>query len=442
MDWELTFNQLSEALMAQILPQESALLQLGAETSQFIRFNRGRVRQSGQVSDGTLHLTLMAAGRGCDRSLPFTGDKAIDWPTLADALAEARAELPQLPPDPYQVVPQAGATSREQFPGQLLEATAAAEAVLSPLGDLDFAGLYAGGRSIRAYADSAGARHWFETDTFTLDYSLFTPDGKAVKGGVAGHHWSDTDYRQQLAANKVFLAQMQHPAKAVPRGRYRTYLAPAAVADLVSMLSWGGISEAALRRSGGALRALQQGEQRWSAKFYLGENFQRGAVPRFNGWGEVAPAELPLIQAGELVNTLISSRTAKEYGIGSNYASRRETLRSPELSPGTLPEADVLKQLDTGLYLSNLHYLNWSDRPQACVTGMTRYACFWVEGGEIVAPIENLRFDESLYRCFGDCLVDLTDQVACIPEVGTYGGRDLGAMWVPGMVVNDFTFTL
>ena len=31
----------------------------------------------------------------------------------------------------------------------------------------------------------------------------------------------------------------------------------------------------------------------------------------------------------------------------------------------------------------NLHYLNWSDNIGGRITGMTRYACFWVENGEI-----------------------------------------------------------
>ena len=73
---------------------------------------------------------------------------------------------------------------------------------------------------------------------------------------------------------------------------------------------------------------------------------------------------------------------------------------------------------------------------------MTRYACFWVENGEIVAPIENLRFDESLYRCFGDQLVALTDFQEFVPDVGTYGSRSLGGMRIPGIVVDGFTETL
>jgi predicted Zn-dependent protease len=73
---------------------------------------------------------------------------------------------------------------------------------------------------------------------------------------------------------------------------------------------------------------------------------------------------------------------------------------------------------------------------------MTRYACFWVEQGRIVAPIENLRFDESLYNFWGSNLVDLTQETAIIPEVGSYGFRDLGGKTVPGMLVEGFAYTL
>ncbi|MEB3338054.1 MAG: metallopeptidase TldD-related protein, partial [Leptolyngbyaceae bacterium] len=155
-----------------------------------------------------------------------------------------------------------------------------------------------------------------------------------------------------------------------------------------------------------------------------------------------APVELPLIVQGALVNTLISSRTAKEYHKVANGAVESESLRSPEIKPGTLKADEILAALGTGLYLSNLHYLNWSDRPTGRITGMTRYACFWVEHGEIVAPIENLRFDDSLYRFWGDRLMALSNFQVFIPEVGTYGGREPGGMLVPGALVEDFTYTL
>jgi predicted Zn-dependent protease len=207
------------------------------------------------------------------------------------------------------------------------------------------------------------------------------------------------------------------------------------------MFSWGGVSEASLRQGGSALAKMRKGKT-LSPLFNLRENFKAGNVPRFNDLGEMAPEELPLIVEGKLVNTLVSSRTAKEYGLWSNGAGTREGLRSPEVSPGSLKEEDILSELDRGLYLSNLHYLNWSDRPGGRVTGMTRYACFWVEKGEIVAPIQDLRFDDSLYAFLGENLLALTEFQEFIPQTGTYEGRSLGGFLMPGLLGEDFTFTL
>ncbi|NEQ45499.1 MAG: TldD/PmbA family protein [Leptolyngbya sp. SIOISBB] len=440
--WEITFNQLIDALLPQLVDGESVTVSLVAEISEFTRFNHGKVRQTGSIENGSLSVTLMANDRSATESITFTGEKAADWPLLMAALATLRAELPQLPEDPYIVLPAGDAHSREVYDGDLLALDAIAPTLLAPMAGLDAVGLYAGGRSVRAYADSAGQRHWFDTATFTLDYSLFTAAGQAVKGTYAGRTWDDAAYADTLAASKTLLAQMSQTPKKLERGQYRTYFAPAAVADLMSMLSWGGIGEASIRRGGSALGPLQRGDKTLSPKVHLTEDFAQGQVPRFNQYGELAPLTLSLIEAGQLQNTLVSARTAKEYGIPSTFAEGGEYLRSPTLAPGNLAESDILAALDTGLYVSNLHYLNWSDRPNGRITGMTRYACFWVENGKIIAPIENLRFDESLYNFWGENLIDLTQAMQLIPEVGSYGFRDLGGTLVPGMLVQDFAYTL
>jgi predicted Zn-dependent protease len=439
---EQTFDRIVEALLVDLQTDEQLKLTLLGEQSQFIRFNTAKVRQAGCVGDGELTLTLMRDQRNSYRSIPFTGDWETDWPQAQTALAELRQEVPDLPIDPYLVLPEGNATSRDIHQGQLLTPESVVDTILPEVAGFDFTGIYAGGSLVRAYADSAGQKHWFATDTFALDYSLFTADGQAVKGTFAGNQWDQAAYVAKLANSKRQLERMTQPPKTIPRGQYRTYLAPAAAAELIGMFSWGAVSEAALQRGGSALGLLQRGEKQLSPAFSLTESFRRGLVPRFNEWGEIAPIELPLIVEGRLKNTLISSRTAKEYGKTANGAAGGEYLRSPEIAPGTLSADHILKALDTGLYLSNLHYLNWSDRPTGRITGMTRYACFWVEQGEIVAPIENLRFDESLYRFLGDNLINLTDFQEFIPEVGTYEHRSLGGIWVPGLLVDQFTYTL
>ncbi|MBN4002981.1 TldD/PmbA family protein [Nostoc sp. LPT] len=439
---EVSFNRLIESLLIKKAEDEQFTVRLNSEISQFTRFNHAKVRQTGCVADGWIELTLMQDQRNSVRQFPFTGNWEVDWQLAYTALQELRDELILLPVDPYLVLPSGNNISREIHSGNLLAAEAVVPTVLELVAELDFTGIYAGGVVIKAYGDSSGQKHWFATDSFTLDYSLFSPSGQAVKGTFAGSDWNESKYIAKISEAKKQLELLAHPAKELPRGQYKTYFAPAAVADLLVMLSWGAVSEADIQQGNSALAALSRQEKQLSLRFSLKENFQRGLVPRFNELGEMAALELPVIEKGYLVNTLVNSRTAKEYQKVANGANGSETLRAPEVSPGNLVFEQIIPSLDTGLYVSNLHYLNWSDRHTGRITGMTRYACFWVEKGEIIAPIENLRFDESLYHFWGENLVDLTTFQEFIPEVGTYESRQLGGSLVPGMLVKDFTYTL
>ena len=149
-----------------------------------------------------------------------------------------------------------------------------------------------------------------------------------------------------------------------------------------------------------------------------------------------------MIEKGELVNTIVSSRSEKQYGTKANGADSSELFRSAAIGAGALAESDALKELGTGIYISNFHYLNWSDPATARVTGMTRFACLWVENGKVVAPIADMRWDESLYNMFGANLIALTKERKLFAETGTYDGRVVGGSLLPGILVKDFNCTL
>jgi len=102
----------------------------------------------------------------------------------------------------------------------------------------------------------------------------------------------------------------------------------------------------------------------------------------------------------------------------------------------------VLKELGTGLWINNLWYLNYSDRPACKMTGMTRFATLWVEGGEVVAPVNVMRFDDSVFRILGEGLVDLTAEPQLMLSAMTYGKRDMGSSCLPGALVDGFCLTL
>ena len=73
---------------------------------------------------------------------------------------------------------------------------------------------------------------------------------------------------------------------------------------------------------------------------------------------------------------------------------------------------------------------------------MTRFATFWVEGGRIVAPVDVLRFDDTLFRMLGPNLEALTAETELALESNTYGERQLTSLRVPGALLSELAFTL
>ena len=435
------FNEVADHILNNLQGNEEATINLHGEESVFVRFNNSKVRQNTSVEQRSLNLLLQKNGKTANINFSITGVAAEDKKRADLWLAEARKECDLLPEDPYQVPMQNNGSSDNTILGKLLSAEELFTEITKPALGSDLAGLYSAGPLISANKNSKGQSHWFANESFFMDYSLYLGE-KAVKGVYAGTHWNQSDYAANLAQTKNQLSLMDRPKKTLQPGAYKAYLAPGAVAELSTMFSWGSLSFANYKQGLSSLQKLADKEKSFSKLFTMRENFGMGFTPRFNDLGEVAPETLELITEGQMKNFLISSRSAKEYGATANAAGSWEGPRAMEILPGTLKKENILKELGTGLYLSNLHYLNWSDRLNARITGMTRYACFWVENGEIVAPIADLRFDENLYDCLGENLLAVTDFQEVDPNVSTYDSRGFGGKKLPGLLIKDFKFTL
>ena len=437
---------LGDSVFGQLTSGEELTLNLAAEDQHYLRFNGGRVRQSTRVRQQRLALRYQALGRRVDFTFDLSGGIAADLDTTWSLLQRARAEVTALPEDAYLTVVEQVERSDVHHEGRLPPLDALLTVIAEEGRSADFTGLYAGGTQLRATRNSRGLRHVFSTESFFVDYSLYTVnaagENKAVKGLYAGRHWEAGQFLENLRSSRERLSLLEGEGRALEPGNYRVYFAPAAVDAIIALFSWGAVSYSAWKKGDSALMKLIEDEVRLSPLFSLNENFALGLTPRFNSLGEVAPETLPVIEQGRLRHLLINSRTAREYAVPGNAAENGEGLRSPDMATGTLLEANALAALDTGLYIGNLHYLNWSDLQHARITGMTRYACFWVENGRIVAPIRDLRFDETLYRIFGSELEAVGATAEWIMRTDTYHQRSVGGSRVPGMLVRDFRFTL
>jgi predicted Zn-dependent protease len=186
---------------------------------------------------------------------------------------------------------------------------------------------------------------------------------------------------------------------------------------------------------------MDQG-QKLSAKVSLVEKTREGVSAPFQGDGFVKPPAVTLIEQGRLADSLVSPRSAKEYKLQNNAANGGEAPESLDAAAGTLPEREALAALDDGLFISNLWYLNFSDRAAGRITGMTRFATFRVKGGRIAAPVSPMRFDDSIYRMLGETLVDLTAERELLLDASTYGERSTSSARLPGALLSGLRFTL
>jgi predicted Zn-dependent protease len=435
------FENFAQKIFNELNEFESLTMTLSAEETFFARLSQTKVRQVTNLNQAFIEFNYILENKTLTFTLPYRATEE-DYSLAMKKIKETRTWIVHLPEDPYLVRPTFYGKTFEEMLNVLPSNDEMLEEILDIANHLDLAGIFSSGDIVRATINSVGQFHWFKTRSFYLDYSLYNKNQKATKSLYAGTVWDTKHLKENILDSEFKLSLMNLESRKIERGTYRVFLAPSAVAELLGILSWGGVSMGAHQKGNGSLKDLWEKKKKLSPKFTLEENFSLGLSPRFNDRGEVAPIILPLIVKGELKNFLTSTRTANEYKVETNFASDYENLRTPVVAVGNLPRENILKELGTGLYLSDLHYLNWSDRETARVTGMTRYACFWVENGEIISPIQDLRFDESFYSLFGDALVDLTDYSEIIPSTGTYFQRDVGGSKVPGILISEFKFTL
>jgi len=438
---EQYFEQIAAALDRALAAGERYTAAFDAEVTDFVRLNRGQVRQPGTVSQRYLDLRLIAGARHAKHRLTLTGDANVDLPAVTAALTGLRTALIDLHDDPHLLLPTDVVSTRSQRGSPLPPAAGTVEEILAAAHGQDLVGIYAAGPVWRGFANSEGQRNWHATTTFNLEWSLYHRADKAVKSSYAGLQWEPAAFARKMDAARERLALIARTPKALAPGKYRAYLAPTAMDEIAELLCWGGFSGRALETQQSALARMRSGE-RMDPRVAFCEDTAGGVAPSFQGEGFARPAQVPLVEGGELVGSLVSPRTAREFGLAANGANGYESPESLAMRGGDLAQADALAALDTGLLVGNLWYLNYSDRPACRMTGMTRFATFWVEHGKIVAPVDVLRFDDTVYRMLGDNLEALTAETELLLSSDSYGGRQLTSSQLPGALVKEMAFTL
>ena len=149
-----------------------------------------------------------------------------------------------------------------------------------------------------------------------------------------------------------------------------------------------------------------------------------------------------MITNGEFTESLTSPRSSIEYSVVHNASSPHEYPCSIDMKEGTIGSEKILSTINNGIYISNLWYLNFSDRNNGRITGLTRFGCFLIENGKLTSPINTMRFDDSVYSMLGPNLIGLTTRRDLLIDSGTYEERSTASARLPGAIINDFKMTL
>lgn len=433
------FFALADELGARCDEGETVLLRVRGEASDFIRYNATRVRQAGHVRQARLGLTLIDGRRQASAALDLSAVMDTDVLTARRMLDDLRDQIALMPEDPFLNFATGNETTQRSESAHLPTAGDAGDAIAAAFDGLDLTGIWACGETFAGFANSAGQRNWHAVGTFNFDWSVHR-NGQSVKRSLAGPVFDAGAVKHQAEDAARTLELLSRTPKVLAPGRYRAYFAPEALAELLGLVAYGGFGLKSHQSGRSPLSKLKNGGARLDARVSLDEDTASGFAPVFTGEGFIKPARVPLIEAGRFGQCLVDARSAREFDRPVNAAG--EAPLSLCMAPGTLAGDEVLEALGTGLYVSNVWYCNFSDRNDCRITGMTRFACLWVENGIPRGPVEPMRFDDTLYRILGDRLVDLSADRRLMLDPDTYEGRSFASMRLPGALVDGLALAL
>ena len=434
------FFQVVEVLCSRLDSGEFLACWFCGEDSNFVRINQNRIRQSGHVRQLEITLNLSDGKRHASMESTLTGDLDHDLQQLGLSLQYLRKQMGELEPDPYLNFNSKPQDSETISSDPVLSSSEVIADIITAADGMDLVGFYADGTLFRGFANSLKQKNWYSKANFNFDWSCYLEGDKAVKSRYAGFQWNSDTLDQKLAHVRVELQHLSKPTRKLSPGRYRVFLSPSAVAEIIGLLSWNSFGLKSHKTKQSSLIKLSQNTLRMDPRIHIKEDNVNGIAPNFTHNGFIKPDYVTLIDTGEYAGSLVNARSAIEFEEVPN--ADRESPQSLVMGAANLQAGDILRALDTGIYINNLWYSNYSDKNDCRVTGMTRFACFWVKNGEIQAPIEVMRFDETLYRMLGDNLLDLTQERELIFDNDTYERRSVSGMTLPGVLIKDFTLTL
>jgi predicted Zn-dependent protease len=291
-----------------------------------------------------------------------------------------------------------------------------------------------------AIANSEGLFAYFRYAEASFILTCRTPDqtgsGWAGTTGMKQVGNIDAVALTEVAADKALKSRKP---RALEPGNYTVILEPRPAARYLSLML-GSLNARQAEEGRSFMSGKERGTTRLGEKVF-GDNFTLRSeignpILRQTPVGQDGLAAKPItwVEKG-VVKNLFNDR------YWAQRQKREPTATTPQMSlvmdGGTTTVDEMIRTTKRGLLITFFWYIRAVDPQTLLNTGMTRDGLFLIENGEIVAPVQNFRWNESPAVSFNN----ITALGRPIPMHTGEAYDNPGTALVPPMKLEDFTMT-
>ena len=140
-----------------------------------------------------------------------------------------------------------------------------------------------------------------------------------------------------------------------------------------------------------------------------------------------------LIDKGVFKNFMVDNYYGRKLKMKKNGADGECLI----METGNKTKEELIGSIKKGLYISSLHYMNFINRKETSVTGLTRDGTFLIENGKITKVVNNLRFTEKITDVVKG-ITEIENRSYTIPYSSNYGEFGIYSGKMPHVKVKGF----
>lgn len=437
--------------LARLPPGTAADARLTRDAWQTMRFANGEIHQGHVERDAGLSLRVFVDGRlGVATSGEVSEPGFLRLARRATALARVAPPEPKFPGFPrgrgtVAPVVRAAGTGSMSVDAAARLAAAALDAARSEIADARVSGVVNVGRQTISVANTAGLSR--STDRTVAQSQVLVErlaSDPPVSGWAEGAHWDATQLDTAALARQAASRVARDPLRSVAPGPYRVVLGGAAVAELVNFLAHLGFNGHG-ELEGWSCLAKRRGRRIAPAAVSIVDDGRSPAVlPQAIDYEGLPKRRRPLVDHGIAGAPVTDLLTAAR--LGSSSTGHALPPESPWGDWGPVPchlvmatgdarDDELVRSVRRGILVTRLHYVRVVHPAQSMITGMTRDGTYLIEKGEVVAPVRNLRFTESVLNALAgtELIGRRAHRIA--------DERGFSSLSCPELVVRSFRFT-